>query len=418
MSIVETDLNEVLHFREQRLEIQRKLISQYQLPIVSFTMNIAGPVKRSALIDYVFSLSVYRIFEELGRPLYFRTESSTAGSEAFFVYDREPRELKAACIRIEEQDAAGRLLDIDVINTSGEKLSRPEGRRCIVCGGPVELCARSRAHGLDSLRAKTAKLLYGCVSDYVSSLAVKALTDEAALTPKPGLVDRLDSGAHRDMDYRLMETSARTLEPYFRHAVELGLTGGDSLPAQLQSSGKNAEKEMFRATGGVNTHKGAIYIMGLLCAALGAVLAEREEDVFSTAAAVSKQLSVDSEPSHGSIVRKSFPDTGPRAEAFSGFPNVQRALAQLHDGTVGRDVLLSLISSLPDSNILWRGGADGLRFMQEGAASILNAPVELRDSLVSQLNSECIRRNLSPGGSADLFAAALFLYSVDTAHLI
>ena len=94
----------------------------------------------------------------------------------------------------------GRLYDLDVLSPEGEKLSRPQSRRCLICGGPVTVCSRSRAHGLPAIRARTRDILADFAAGHLSALARQALEDEVDLTPKPGLVDRRNTGAHDDMD--------------------------------------------------------------------------------------------------------------------------------------------------------------------------------------------------------------------------
>ena len=120
-------------------------------------------------------------------------------------------------------------------------------RRCLVCGGPVAVCSRSRAHGLDAICAETARRLAEFACTTLGNLAADALREEAALSPKPGLVDSRTNGAHTDMDLLLMLRSAETLRPWFCRMVRLGLDG--AAPAQLQNAGRQAEAEMLQATG-------------------------------------------------------------------------------------------------------------------------------------------------------------------------
>ena len=414
MNIVYADLETVLKFRDERAAIQNEFLQKYRVPIISFTMNIAGPVKRSDLIDFVFNDGVRQIKSAMGEPLCCRILRDTAGSAAILAYDAPASEIKEKCISIESCGEVGRLLDIDVIDVSGKKLSRNEERHCLICGGPVAVCARSRAHSLGEIQAKTNDILSCRTAQIIADKAVSALIDEVSLTPKPGLVDMNDSGAHTDMDWALMVKSANSLREYFRQAALLGLENMNNMPARLQQTGIEAEKVMLGATGGVNTHKGAIYSLGLLCAAKACCLSENADAVCNKASQIATQLSVSKATTHGSSVRKIKPTAGPRKEAYDSFPNVRYALNMLVSGENEKMVLLELISRLDDSNVIWRGGEDGLEFMRREAGTILNAPAESREMLLTELNTECIRRNLSPGGAADLLAAALFMRSLDT----
>ena len=413
MSIAYADLEAVLRFREERTEAQRLLLNQYRLPLVSFTMNIAGPVKRSGLIDFAFDEGVRTLEATFGRPVCARTFRGIAGCGAVMAFDRDAAELKELCVSIEDCGDIGRLYDLDVIGVDGEKLSRREGRRCLICGGPAAVCARSRAHGLKEMQDKTNSILIEFAANTLADKAVAALIDEVSLTPKPGLVDRADSGAHLDMDWQLMVKSARSLRPYFLRAAQLGAEAGADLPQKLQEAGIEAERTMLAATNNVNTHKGAIYSVGLLCAAKAMELTARGEQVCMSAAAVAKRLSVPHSHSHGDSVRQRFPKAGPREEAYGGFPNVRMALDMLLSGRTGEETLLKLMNVMDDSNVLWRGGEQGLGFIKKESAKILDAPAEERKAMLSEFTTECIRRRLSPGGAADILAAALFLQSVE-----
>lgn len=379
------------------------------MPLISFTMNIAGPCKRFPLAEFAFDRILEDLRECLGAPVCFRELRCEAGCGAFMVFDRSAAELKEICIGIENESPVGRLLDLDVIGADGIKLSRGEERRCLICGGPVTACARSRAHGLKELERTTAEILRNFAVRKMGKLAVCALLEELYFTPKPGLVDSANCGAHRDMDLPLMEKSALSLAGYFSEAVSLGLEGREDMPRKLQKAGMAAEKEMFSVTGGVNTHKGAVFSLGLLCAAVGEVLSGGADDAFSAAAAIASGLCVQTTGSHGEETARLYRSGGARSEALKGFPHVKRAMEELLNGRDKLEVLLDIISRLEDTNLLWRGGKDGLDFMQREALAILAVPQPLREELTRELDLRCIERNLSPGGAADVFGAALFL---------
>lgn len=409
MNTVKATLEQVLSFRDRRSQIQIELLEHFGMPLVSFTMNIAGPYKRFPLAEYAFDRSLEDLGEILGTPVCFRELRCEAGCGAFLVFDRSAAELKKICLGIENESTAGRLLDLDVIGTDGMKLSRCEERHCLICGGPATPCARSRAHSLKELEAATMEILGAFAAEKTGKLAVRALLEELHFTPKPGLVDSDNCGAHRDMDLALMEKSAHSLEGYFSTALSFGLEGGKDLSGKLQEAGIAAEREMFSVTGGVNTHKGAVFSLGLLCAAVGEVLSGRTDDIFSAAAAIASELSVHTTGSHGEEAAKLYRSGGARSEAIRGFPHVRRALKELVNGEGKLEVLLGVISRLEDTNLLWRGGKEGLDYMQRAAKNILAAPASQREEMTRELDCRCIEKNLSPGGAADVFAAALFL---------
>ena len=412
MTTAYVTLEEILQARDERRSLQQQLIHTYQKPLVSLSMNIAGPCKRTALVDFAFNECLLRLKDILPPPLLREIRSGKTGCEAILVYDYSPQLLKDATVAIEEEDAVGRLFDIDVIAPDGEKLSRSVPRQCLVCGGPVQICARSRAHSLAELKLATDSILRKFAQKKLADFAVEALLAEARLTPKPGLVDAANNGAHRDMDLALLEASAHSLHSFFEEAAGLGLESPDCMPA-LQKAGQNAELTMFAATHGVNTHKGALFSLGLLCAASASDLMGYG-DTFLLAAELARSIRpVHTSNTHGDYVRKQYSAGGARSEAASGFPHVQSALALLRCGISPLNTLITLMAQVEDSNLLWRGGPEGLSFVQEQTKFILSRPERERLPLILALDEACIRKNLSPGGSADLLSAALFLHSLD-----
>ena len=404
MPIVNITLEDILRARDARADAQRRLLRTYRLPLVSFTMNIAGPVKFSPLIELAFDAGLEALRTALGQPVAAEIIRPATGCEALLVYDRPAAALKAACLTLETATPVGRLYDLDVLDTDGNKLSRIEQRTCLICGGPVTVCSRSRAHGLDAIVNRTREILMDFAAGYLAGLAAKALTEEVRLTPKPGLVDEHNNGAHSDMDLSLFLRSIDALTPWFRQITALSLCGADA--AALQAAGREAEAAMFRATGGVNTHKGALYSFSVLLAALGRCLTEGG-DVFAHAAALAAELTPP-QGTHGAAVAIGHNVGGARAEALLGFPTAQKAAAllQAHDPLTA---LLWLMTHTEDTNLYHRGGAEGAAFVKVQSAAILAAPMERRIALTQALDEVLIDRWLSPGGSADLLALALFL---------
>ena len=410
MPIVNVTLEDILHARDGRADAQRRLLHSHRLPLVSFTMNIAGPVKSSPLIELAFDAGLAALYGTLGQPVTAEIIRPSTGCEALLVYDRPAAELKAACLMLETAAPIGRLYDLDVLDVDGGKLSRPEPRTCLICGGPVTVCSRSRAHGLDAIVDRTNEILADFAAGYLAGLAAEALEQEVRLTPKPGLVDQRNNGAHNDMDLPLFLHSIDALTPWFRRMAALGMAGADA--AALQAAGLEAEAAMFRTTGGVNTHKGALFSFSVLLAALGRCLAEGG-DVFAHAAALTAELTPP-QNTNGSAVALRHQVGGARAEALAGFPTARKAAAllQTHDPLT---VLLWLMAHTEDTNLYHRGGAEGAALVKKQAAAILAAPPEQRAALALAMDDTLIDRWLSPGGSADLLALALFLNNFFTA---
>lgn len=467
-NIKAVSLEEMLEARERRAARQAALRETYGLPVVSFTMNIAGPIKNSPLIRRGFELGCAQLDKALaceGFPVIWReTESFAAGNEAFYVTSADPFRLKAMAAELEDASPMGRLFDIDVLDRDGRKISRTDTGRgerlCLICGGPAKACARSRRHTVEELSRRTGELLREGTEDEdakaIAALACRAVLYEVTTTPKPGLVDRRNSGSHRDMDMFTFMNSASALWPYFYRSARLGLQDSAmaqpysislSLPlsapapappshtfAALRRLGKNAERDMFAATGGVNTHKGAIFTVGLMCAALGrlpaalrrcpkAVLGECAAMCRGVTAADFDGLTAQTAVTTGQKLFLKYGITGVRGQAEAGFPAVLNAgLPALERGLAagygfdraGAAALLAIMAAVDDTNMIARGGRrEQLREAEDAAKLLKDTPYPDRRRLEA-LDDLYIEKNLSPGGSADLLALCYLLYFIKT----
>lgn len=412
-------LEDMLYARERRAGIQSSILQGGCRCLVCLTMNIPGEVKRTPLIRMLFDEGLRR-FDGLGLPVSKRLVlDSATGPEAFMAVDVLPEDVKAAAQDIEDAFPAARLFDFDVLTPSGKKLSRPLSRKCLICGAPAAECARSRNHGLDALRAATEGLLRLFAADTLAEAGVDSLMEELYTTPKPGLVDRLNNGAHDDMDIPLFKKSSESLRPYFAQAAMLGMEGCSM--AELRLSGLAAERDMFDATGGINTHKGMVYSMGLLLAGMGKALTYGGDAVFHAAAFAREDAETMLNKAARSPVtngNKAYAVHGARGaigEAAAGFPNGRFALKRIHyymelgAPNPSALALCDIMCVLEDTNLLHRGGAEGLAFAKDAAQHISALPIEQREAALVELDAEMIRRNLSPGGCADMLALGFLL---------
>jgi triphosphoribosyl-dephospho-CoA synthase len=259
---------------------------------------------------------------------------------------------------------------------------------------------------------------------------VAALHDELALAPKPGLVSFEDPGSHEDMDARTFMRSLFALRHSFPRFAGLGAEAADF--AALEREGRASETRMLQATAGVNTHRGAIFSLGLLCASAGHLAASGEA---LQAAAIRRTLvarwgpalvsrSRQSRASHGAEAALRLGLGGASAEAAQGFPvlfettlpALRGALrAGLNRQAAQLDALFHTMAVLDDTNLAHRGGLDGLRFAQRAARDFLAAGGAGRAEGLSHalsLHRTFVSRRLSPGGAADLLAAACFLQRI------
>ncbi|MDE2238430.1 MAG: triphosphoribosyl-dephospho-CoA synthase MdcB [Rhodospirillales bacterium] len=258
----------------------------------------------------------------------------------------------------------------------------------------------------------------------IGSLASECLRLEIHTYPKPGLVSHVDQGAHADMDCALLEASAEALRPFFQQLYEAGKHGAEM--SVLREIGLAAEAAMLCRTGGVNTHRGAIFGLGLLCAAAGLRAARRDPAALGQIVAHHWGTAILAGPrvatSHGALAQARYGTGGARVEAATGYPSLyDTALPALRRarGVVRRDenaarvqCCMALIAKVDDTNLLHRGGQAGLNFARIAARRFLNAGgVGAPDwqSRASNMHHAFIEHHLSPGGCADLLGMALFL---------
>ena len=263
--------------------------------------------------------------------------------------------------------------------------------------------------------------------DRLAALAVEALHDELRAYPKPGLVSPVDSGAHADMDFALMRRSADALLPSFALLAAAGRAGGRFEDA-LMPLGIDAERRMLAATGGVNTHRGAIFSMGLIVAAIAATNGPPTPDTIQATLrhrwgqALSAHAARGGESrSHGAQVLRSTGRAGARREAALGFPGIFRtaipayrvARAQgLDDNDASIHALFALMAAVDDTTVLFRGGLEGGSFVRDTAQAFLADGGCLSPgwrSRAERLHRAFIERNVSAGGCADLLACALLV---------
>lgn len=266
----------------------------------------------------------------------------------------------------------------------------------------------------------------------LANLVVAALIDEVTLAPKPGLVDLRSRGAHRDLSWDLMCHSAWALHPTFRAMAVAGqsITDPQCLREAIGRIGRDGEAAMMQATGGINTHRGAIWALGLLVTAAAQdshALAPRS--VASRAGALARRhdrFAPAVSGNKGERACREYGVGGARAQAQAGFPHViDVALPCLEhsrrrgdsENAARLNALLSIVAELDDTCVLSRGGAAALNAVQSGARQILDAggAGSLRGkTALRRYEQELLTRHVSPGGAADLLAATLFLDKIST----
>lgn len=267
-------------------------------------------------------------------------------------------------------------------------------------------------------------------SKNIARIATMSLLYEVSLSPKPGLVNLLNSGSHDDMDYMDFFKSSIVLHDYFKIAYELGeISNGEDFK-ELRKFGIIYEEKMLDVTRGVNTHKGIIFSLGLM---VYATAIEIKKSHFSFEKIINRvkylnrgitaELNSDRAISHGEKNYKKYGVKGIREEAKDGFSKALLGLKFLKEDLkyINFDYALTgtlfyFMSFIEDSNIIKRGGLEGLEFLKESSNYVLNNKL-YRDSEgmieINKINNEFIKRNLSPGGCADFLILTIYFYLLE-----
>lgn len=270
----------------------------------------------------------------------------------------------------------------------------------------------------------------------IGHLASMALQAELDTTPKPGLVDRNDNGAHRDMDHALMQCSIQALHPYFVRLAQLGFTDKQPCHDEIVNIGIEAEREMFKATGGVNTHKGALFSIGLAAVALAGEafcritqtercgnmvyndVNSKQIQSLSNSIASLARLFPDTNGTHGSKAKANNILKGALDNAREGYTQLFKAWLPFYidriaegDNYALHKTLLRIMCDLDDTNIVYRTSMETMQEVKTEARQMLDTSRNIVnfEAALQAMNTDYIHRNISPGGSADMLSLVVFL---------
>ena len=472
------DVADMAAAREERAALQSRLIGEYKSPVIAVCLNLAGPRKRSTLSDCFFHkviAEVQAVFGLYGIRINERIDS-VRDTGLYTVFSVTAAKLDAAAIKrcliqLENEHDAYRVVDLDVIDSDGTQVSREAldepGRRCWLCDEPARNCARNRTHTIEAMwqraHAWIYDYLYADLQTRVRASALTGLLYEVMTAPKPGLVDRLNSGAHRDMNLFTFVDSTLSFSSFIDDVLALGCDlelSEAQLFEKLRCRGLRAERDMLTATGGINTQKGLVFGLSLLIGAFGrlwqnharaCLAAEQTRNeaegpaLKPTVAAWRDQTARVSRYALSDFERDYFAETegqtlfrrhrvtGARGEAASGYPSVfDTGLPRLKQGLdifsdrekAGVFALLHILLAVEDTNMIGDSGDDPdcYRGRCEDIAAILaelkqvyetkggEALSERMIEQVKQLDRDYINADISPGGSADILALTWFVY--------
>lgn len=445
------DLLTVLDNREWRSRLQDKLkVTNSDKIVISAKLNIPGPIKNNDILQKVF-MDGWQTFVaglECNSQYEMLFAERVTGPEAFITVDGNLAAVKKTAILFEETYVLGRLFDIDVManGQADYQLSREDlgfgPRLCLICGKPAKVCAKEQNHTLDEGYEVINQMYQGATSkelifekesqETVVNNALKGLLYEVSLNPKPGLVDPVSMGSHTDMNMFTFIDSSLSLKSYLDKAFKLGrnFEGSDLklLFNALRAEGVLAEQTMFNATNNVNTHKGAIFSLGIWVTAIAYSTKDGSATMTEVRRVIQRMVEglIEKDLASNRVATtageqqfQTYQLTGIRGEAVNGFPGVAEVAVPFLQATFGTmtqrllDTLMKIAATLEDSTLIKRAKTpDVLAEMKEWTSiyfKLGGSHTEQGMKYLCDLDRLFIERNLSIGGSADTLILTIFI---------
>jgi holo-ACP synthase/triphosphoribosyl-dephospho-CoA synthase len=382
-------------------------------PLTMFTLKVNQPFYPKNTHESVFLLTLFdHLIETVIKPKSRIKKEALCGDYIVYFTSLDPLTLKKMAIFLEDTHPLGRLVDIDVYQ---EKtiLSRKIPRTCYLCNETAHYCTRNQTHKPYEIKAFITSKIQSYITKALAEETALALRKEVFLAPKFGLVSSLDSGAHEDMTIEHFLKSIEALNPYFERFAQAGMLQDYQT---LRLVGIEAEKAMFKATNEINTHKGAIFIMGAILPFLASAiyLGENKSTMIHTMQTVISNLIKDDFKhlkekealTAGEIIYERYGIKGIRGEVLEGFNSIFSWYPNLTFNHYQK--LCSIMAHLEDTTIIKRFNLQTLKDVQHDMRDLLKeTPFNM--AYYNALSERYKLKGISPGGSADLLSL-VFLF--------
>lgn len=442
-----------LRDRDKRVEHQEKVLRRSKgLSLATVRVNYPGIEKSNYVTDSIARLICNEISTFYKKHIIFCEEyRSKEGYIGHFIFDVDHITIKKFLVELEEKHILGRCVDLDVYYLKKNEDSNFEEicgisrnnlgkgpRKCFICNEEARICSRAQSHSIADIK-NYFEVKFNEYMDYIkdrdsldykiSQFALKGIISEVSTMPSFGLVSPSTMGSHKDMDYYTFVDSSFVIGPYIKEMASLGYSYHQpkEIFEAIRFIGMDCEKAMFEATDGVNTHKGMIFLVGILAAAIAKTMHEKADferieevikDMCENILDDFKDLDNKNKLTHGEKLYVNYGFTGIRGEVKSGLPVLFKEIipSYLTSNLKGHELyahtLLRLMSKVEDSTIVHRQSIEKLHEVQKKAKEILDlGGLESSEGTEAALTFEetCIKDNVSPGGSADLLAVIIFL---------
>lgn len=418
----------ILQDRENRVELVREGLNSNNL-IVTLKVNIVGNDKNingaKAILDY--------FYKKIQDDFDISSSKFIKSFDGNYYIIELPRldyvETKKRLIKLEEI-SLGRLVDIDLFSDMKRSVSRIdlglEPRKCIVCGRLYNTCLRERAHTLEEVLLRTKELIKEGLVEILLDFTGDSIVEEVSAHPKFGLVTKESTGSHSDMAYGTFIKSKEAMTESMKNYLNEGFEIDEKTFLRLRSIGVEAERAMFESTGGINTHKGAIFLLGFLLPVLTNVL-YYDKDINSmgeTVKGLAKTILKDfqgieakEELTYGEKIYLDHGITGVRGIVYDGFEVLTNNIDEImkNDELESNEnvirLLLLFMKEIDDTTLLHRNPIEVLEEVK-GISEECYSDSELDYIKIDKITKTFVERRISPGGSADMVILALIMQKV------
>ncbi|MBN2604465.1 MAG: citrate lyase holo-[acyl-carrier protein] synthase [Bacilli bacterium] len=409
---------DILTARETRAHHIEKIMKEHvHKTIIVMKANVPGIDKNPKRMVFVCRFFHKLLIDTFGNQiLEYHFVKSIDGDYTYYVVEEKGTIVKEKTIVIEEENVLGKLIDLDVYDEKAITRSdlECEMRQCLICDNYAHVCVRNRTHPQTEVIGKVNVIVNDFLTELILSKTIKCIYYELELYPKFGLVSSRNNGSHSDMSFETFVQSIFAIKPFIRDFILYGINDLDN-PLILKEIGIRAEKAMFEATNGINTHKGLIFLLGIFLPVFTKAIIQQE-----TPQSIKKQIKIlsneiigkyydginnKSNLSHGDKIFQTHGLKGIRGQALSGMnlvfecPDYQEKPSEY----VYHEYLLYFMSRLDDTTIIHKNDLETLQEVKKTAASIVErGGYSNHISEVNLISEQYLKRNISPGGSADL----------------
>lgn len=391
----------MLNAREERFLFEKNLEQKFEKPIIVCAANCPGSDKRNFYSTYAVYCLYTKLIERVS-PVFTHFSHTKEGFVVHMVADLSADRLKLICIELEETHPLGRLVDLDVFcggeNLSRRALGRP-ARSCFLCERPAIECVRSERHEKSLLTGHFERLVLNYIAELPAvRLAEFGLINEVVRDRGYGCVTVHSNGSHSDMSFETFLTSIAAIS----HAVGREDFARIKSFSELREAGVRIESEMFAATGGINTHKGFIFSYLFLIHAFFHVAEFRQvpEHIRRMAKTVYEDFEKDLS-TKGAQLYKSHKIKGVRALAHGGYSQVFCDFLPFLKREGPDRLALLLISRTEDTAVISRSSYEDWETLRR------LAELALASGDTAETERFIAERNISTGGSADVYALTL-----------